>query len=300
MKHVGAKPHFAQLDQNLSIVNEQQVRLVWLQPLLGLPAQTSLSADISILDHGDTVPGGMPQYSTGAQQASADIEIYGLHLAHAPSRAGALLIFNRAELYSPFLAQNEEIEPHFYRQAGEQLPRWAEIVSTQESALTFVWTGIQEAAGLPLLPLSGGKALAHGVAVRVPDEGSPSRFWSYASRENTPIQWMPELRPIHYAVSATDATSAAMLERWLFVPVSPSDDVTSLKQTVLGVVKTAEYLGLRWRTDPVRAAHYAAKLDEIYGADHDAYRPIFPTLTPGDGGALFATEDFLTQVCSVE
>jgi hypothetical protein len=233
---------------------------------------------------------------------SADIELYGLHLAHAPRMAGALLVFNKEELYTQFLAESEEVEPIVYQQAGEQYQRLSALAPRQESALSLVWTGLQEAAGLPLMPLSTGRALAHGVAVCVPDEGSPSLFWSYASRENTPIHWLPEVRPIHYAANASHAASIAMLERWLFVPVSADDDSTILKQAILGVVKTAEYLGLRWRTDPVRAAHYAAKLDEIYGPEHDAYRPAFPTPAvvdaKVDAEAMFSIEDFLTQVCS--
>jgi hypothetical protein len=232
-------------------------------------------------------------------QASADVEIYGLHLAHSPRKAGALLVFNDEALHERFLAENEEVEHFVYQQAAEQLQRLAEIAPIQEAALKLVWSGLQEAAGLPLLPLSTATALAHGVAFRVPDEGSPSLFWSYASRENTPIQWLPEVCPIHYAANATHGTSIAMLERWLFVPVSPDDDGALLKQAILGVVKTAEYLGLRWRTDPVCAAEYAAKLDEIYGPDHDAYRPAFPTpayMEPDK--PMFAVEDFLTQVCT--
>ncbi len=41
------------------------------------------------------------------------------------------------------------------------------------------------------------------------------------------------------------------------------------------IVKTAEYLGVRWRTNPTRAAQYARLLEQMYGLDHDAYRPVF-------------------------
>jgi hypothetical protein len=49
-----------------------------------------------------------------------------------------------------------------------------------------------------------------------------------------------------------------------------------VSQVVLGIVKTAEYLGVRWRMDPNRAAAYADLMDATYGPGHDAYRPIFP------------------------
>jgi hypothetical protein len=300
VKQVGATPSFAQLDQNLNLAFDEQHRIVWLEPLLGLPAQESISAEILVLDHGDSVPRLSDLRLPGAHQVSVDVELYGLHLSHVSSKAGALLVFNSEELYVQFLAQNEQIEPLFYRQAAEQLPRLAQMMPAQESALNFVWTGIREAAGLPLLPIAGGDALAHGVAVRIPDEGSPSLFWSYARQENTPIQWLPEIRPLHYAAMASHAANASVLERWLYVPVCAHEETEFLKQSVLGVVKTAEYLGLRWRTDPMRAAQYAAKLDEIYGPGHDAYRPAFATPTITGTEALFNLEDFLTQVCSPE
>lgn len=44
---------------------------------------------------------------------------------------------------------------------------------------------------------------------------------------------------------------------------------------MLGVVKTAEYLGVRWYTNANRALEYAALMNEMYGEGHDAYRPVF-------------------------
>jgi len=298
IKQVGAKPLFAALDCNLGIVTGKQCRLAWLQPLFGLPVQDSISAEISILDHGDSVPGSVPRNVAREKDASADIELYGLCLSHNPDRAGALVVFNQQEHYTQFLAENEEVDPSIYQRADEQLQRLYNLAPMQESALDYVWTGVREAAGLPVLPLTTGSALAHGIAVRVPEEGSPSLFWSYASRENTPIQWVPELRPIHYAASASRNENIAMLERWFFVPVSPTDDIGAMKQSILGIVKTAEYLGLRWRTDPMRAAQYATKLDELYGPEHDAYRPAFSTPATIDAESIFRTEDFLAQTCS--
>ena len=88
------------------------------------------------------------------------------------------------------------------------------------------------------------------------------------------------LRPVHYAASSALRETAASLERWFFLPVSPHHGEQHHKQSVLGVVKAAEYLGLRWRTDPVLAAQYAALLEARYGTGHDAYRPAFPVEAP--------------------
>jgi hypothetical protein len=71
------------------------------------------------------------------------------------------------------------------------------------------------------------------------------------------------------------AATAANLARWLLVPVGPDYTDAEIGHAVLGVVKASEYLGVRWRTDPARAAAYAALLTERYGPDHDAYRPVF-------------------------
>jgi hypothetical protein len=67
------------------------------------------------------------------------------------------------------------------------------------------------------------------------------------------------------------------------VPAGPDDDEPALAQAVLGVVKAAEYLGVRWRTRPARAAAYAALLTSAYSPDHDAYWPAFDV--PASPGA---------------
>jgi nitrile hydratase len=135
--------------------------------------------------------------------------------------------------------------------------------------------------------------------VQIPDEGSPSTFWTYASSENTPVQWLPQLRPVHYAAIASHLTTARHLERWLMVPVSPDNDAEANKQTVLGIVKAAEYMGLRWRTDPAQAAHYAALLNARYGSDHDAYRPAFSIEAKLPTETMFCAEDVVGPACRV-
>ena len=70
------------------------------------------------------------------------------------------------------------------------------------------------------------------------------------------------------------------LARWLLAPVGPAMSEEEVRHAVLGIVKAADYLGVRWYSDPQRAAWYATLLDERYGPGHDAYRPAF-ALEPG-------------------
>ena len=88
--------------------------------------------------------------------------------------------------------------------------------------------------------------------------------------------------------------------RWLLAPVHLRDDSTVWRQTVLGIVKTAEYLGVRWRTDPARAAQYAALLTQMYGPDHDAYRPAFDVGTKSSPDAELAAEDLQAPACRLD
>jgi glutathione synthase/RimK-type ligase-like ATP-grasp enzyme len=48
--------------------------------------------------------------------------------------------------------------------------------------------------------------------------------------------------------------TASHLARWLLVPVGPDYTDEEIKHAVLGVVKAAEYTGMRWAADPGRAA----------------------------------------------
>ena len=70
-------------------------------------------------------------------------------------------------------------------------------------------------------------------------------------------------------------------------------------QAVLGIVKPSEYMGLRWRTDPARAARYAALLNAMYGLDHDAYRPAFSIDTSLSIDAQINAEDVVGPTCRI-
>jgi hypothetical protein len=152
------------------------------------------------------------------------------------------------------------------------------VAQRQQAVLAETWRGLHEAAGLPLIPLTSDGVLAHHVAVRIPDECDVATFYAYVRAERTPARWLPEVRPIHYAalrMPGRCAVTASHLARWLLIPVGPDYTDEEIKHAVLGVVKAAEYTGMRWAVDHGRAAEYAAMLDELYGPDHDAYRPLF-------------------------
>jgi hypothetical protein len=103
--------------------------------------------------------------------------------------------------------------------------------------------------------------------------------------ENTPVRWLPAARPVHYAAARELGpvwrSSAEHLARWLVVPVGPEQDAEETAHAILGVVKAADYLGVRWRTEPARAAAYARAMVERYGPEHDAYRPAFDVQVGG-------------------
>jgi hypothetical protein len=94
------------------------------------------------------------------------------------------------------------------------------------------------------------------------------------------------VRPLHYAALRTpDTTSAQQLARWLFVPVGPAYTTEEVSHAILGIAKTADYLGVRWVTDPARAHWYADLMVTWYGQDHDGYRPHFAVAPPASPGA---------------
>jgi hypothetical protein len=220
---------------------------------------------------------------------SADVCLWGLHLGDEPSRTGALLAFGPdpvarrlRDAVATLLGPEDAPDP---ARALAQLRRLAGsagapgLAARQRAVLAEVRRGLAEAAGLELAP-EPPLGLAHGVAVRVPDEVDPATFFAYVAMENTPVRWLPLVRPPHHAALARGRregrATAAVLARWLLLPVGPDFSAEECSHTVLGVVKAAEYLGVRFRTDPRRAAEYAAAMEELYGRDHDAYRPAFP------------------------
>lgn len=273
VKRSGSRPVFGELDESLSLANADRVRLAWSQPIAGLPSSVDVDADFLVIDHSDSLPNALA--FTGKNSLPVDIVIFGLHLSSDPTTAGALVVFGNAEIYRQWQATSGEPSSHLCQLAERQLARINQLSMEQRAALDFVVRGLEAAAGLSILPAQESLALSQGVAVRIPDGGHPATFWTYAQSENTPVEWLPLLRPIHHAAIACQNAAIDKLQHWLFVPTGPNNTVEQYKQSVLGIVKAAEYTGLRWHEDPGRAREYAALLTKMYGDDHDAYRPTF-------------------------
>ncbi|RIK36414.1 MAG: hypothetical protein DCC58_19275 [Chloroflexi bacterium] len=70
--------------------------------------------------------------------------------------------------------------------------------------------------------------------------------------------------------------SAERLARWIVTPLGPEMTDEEIIHQVLVIVKTADYTGVRWYTDPARAKWYGNLMFEWYGPTHDAFRLQFP------------------------
>lgn len=296
VKHCGAQPRFLDLDAQLALCTDAarlaEVRIVWAQPLGGtLSTYTTVPLPTTAtlwLDCADTLPDIAAVTPPDVPTALPTIILYGLHLAQEQDRAGALLAFYAGgeSLYAHLqsLLQPDDmpdltlVQAQYLRLIGTvEQPGLAQ---QQHIVLDEAWHGLCDAAGLPLLPLTTSRGLAHSVAVRIPDECDAATFYAYVRGENTPVRWLPELRPLHYAALRNDGApqhraTAANLTRWLLAPVGPGYSSEEISHTILGIVKASDYLGVRWYTDPVRATEYAALMNEWYGLHHDAYRPAF-------------------------
>lgn len=298
VKRTRARILFGDLNDDLELCTERPVRVVWAEPVLGLPTGINARAELVVLDHSDTLP--QAAAPGNAEIAHADVALYGLQLAAAAEDAGALLVFRDCALAARVAANIASTERIDAALALVQLARLQPLARRQLAALALIRTGVLEAAGLPVLGPQPTAALAHGVAVRIPAESSPSTFFTYARHEHTPVAWLPELRPVHYAAAPHCPRAAANLERWLLLPVRPDDDEIAIKQTVLGIVKTAEYLGVRWRTNPGRAVQYAELINQMYGPDHDAYRPVFAIGAQGCAEHALDPADLSAPACRIQ
>jgi len=267
VKHHGARPRFLDFDARLRLTTSAS-RFTWAQVLRGLWQPRNAAW----LDCADTLP--MP----GAAMRPA-VTLYGLHLPDAGSGAGALLVFNDAALYAEVKALRKPADCPNAAQALAQCERLPELAARQSANLAEARRGLHEAAGLATHEPNT-LALATAVAVQIPLECDVATFYAYVEQENTPVRWLPQIQPLHYAALRADGApdhrgTAANLARWLYVPVGPEYTFEEIKHGVLGIVKAAEYLGVRWRSNPAHAAEYAALMDRTYGDGHDAYRPLF-------------------------
>ena len=277
VKHHGARPRFLDFDAGLRLATSSS-RFTWTQTLRGLWQPQNATW----LDCADTLP--IP----GAAERPA-VALYGLHLADDDGRPGALLVIKDEALYAKVKALRQTADCPNAAQAMAQAERLPGLAERQSANLAEARRGLHEAAGLDL-PEPNSLALATAAAVQIPPECDVATFYAYVEQENTPVRWLPQIQPLHYAALRDDGApdhraTAANLARWLYVPVGPDYSAEEIKHGVLGIVKAAEYLGVRWRSNPAYAAEYAALMDRTYGAGHDAYRPLFAL----DGG--FAAGD---------
>ena len=270
IKHHKALPRFLDFDAQLRLTTSG-TRFTWTQVLRGLWQPQ----DATWLDCADTLP-TIP--FPGAAERPA-VTLFGLHLPDADKRPGALLAFNDEALYAEVKALRQPADCPNAAKAFAQCERLPELAERQSANLAVARRGLREAAGLATQEPNS-LALATAVAVQIPMECDAATFYAYVEQENTPVRWLPQIQPLHYAALRAGGApdhrgTAANLARWLYVPVGPDYTVEEIKHLVLGVVKAAEYLGVRWRSNPAYAAEYAALMDQTYGAGHDAYRPLF-------------------------
>jgi len=263
---------FAELDEALAL-NGADTGVVWAQPSgIVAPATGRQHGSALVTDYGECAPAP----GAGLQ---GDVALYRLFAAQEAGEAGALLLFDDQRLFGHVQSLMQPEDMPDYGPLAAHLPVWEAVARRQQTVLAAVAAGVREAAGFVVATLAD--VLADAVLVQIPEEAPASAFYAYASAENTPVQWMPLVRPLHYAAlrSGCGIATQRNLERWLALPAAPGYDEEQIRHTVLGIVKAAEYLGVRWRTDPAHAAVYAALMDELYGSQHDAYRPNFPTIS---------------------
>jgi hypothetical protein len=267
VKHHGAQPRFLDLDDDLRLIGDLP-RVTWSQVAGG----AGQGAD-GWHDYSDTLP--VP----GARHRG--VSVFGLHLDADPAHAGALIVFgdDAADLHeTTSRLMTGKLLPDMAR-AAAQAARCLELASRQSDRLQEVYDALRDAAALPMLPVSE-VALGHGVWVRIPTEADAATFLAYVEQENTPVRSLTELQPLHYAAVRPGGASGYLatginLSRWLLVPVGPDYTEEEIKHAVLGIVKAADYLGVRWYCDHAYAQEYAAMMDSMYGDGHDAYRPVF-------------------------
>lgn len=273
LKRTKAQLHFEMLDADLHLRHATCAKISWAEPVMGLPTGSRGQAEYMVVDHvGTVVVPSLPPMD-------ADIQIYGLHLGPDVKTAGALMVFRDPVLAETVRNQITLADAPDWKRAAWQLERLRHHLPRRQTHLAGLHHALAAAAGLPLLSVADAPAMAYGVAIRIPAECAPATFYHYACGENTPVSWLPFVRPLHpMAVAASHGNAlatAAQLERWMLVPLGLETPPDVTAQSVLGIVKAAEYLGVRWRTDPARAAAYAALLEKRYGPGHDAYRPVF-------------------------
>ncbi|MEM7534278.1 MAG: hypothetical protein AAF639_19005 [Chloroflexota bacterium] len=273
LKRIKAQLHFGALDADLNLTHAEPAKISWAEPVWGLPTSSRGQAEYRVIDHAATVP------APSSPPMDADITIYGLHLNTDANNAGALMVFRDPALAETVRRHITSADEPDWARAAWQVERLSTLLPRQQTQLAMLHQALSDATGLSLLTMVDASAVPHGAVVKLPDECAPATFYHYARGENTPVNWLPFAHPLHPKAVALSreyaSATAAHLEPWILAPLGLETSPEELSQTVLGIVKAAEYLGIRWRTDPVRASAYADYLEQRYGPGHDAYRPVF-------------------------
>jgi hypothetical protein len=268
VKATNAEPVFAPLDASLRLEPPPGAgaRAVWAQPVAGLPLDVAPAEAAVWLDQSESLPLRAP---------ACDLAVFGLHLSDDEHEAGALIVSHDRRIIDSIREPLDDARMPDAGAALAQYERCLQFATTQTAALVETTLGLQAACGLDVIDATHSEALAHGVAVQAPPECDAATFYAYVAAENTPVQWQTTLRPLHYRAAAEHRDTGANLARWFLVPVAPDAGEEELAHGVLGIAKAADYLGVRWRRDPQRAAWYADLMQQMYGPGHDAYRPAF-------------------------
>lgn len=287
VKRSGGKPLFIELDADLEFVPETpglaDARVAWAQPVGGMAPPTPLPGKTYLVDHGLTLPAPLDEGGAGLPGAAT---VFGLHLDEDDS--GALIAFSDTVLAEQVAAL---MTPEDAPDAGRALAQAQRLAGPDGLAARMLWLdaevrlGMEAGAGLPMAERADG-ALPHGLAVRVPDEADLATFISYVRNELVALDWLPEVQPMFYVAyqvtqdPALTRRSAEHLSRWVMSPTGPDFVDDEITHAVLGILKAAEYTGVRWYTNPGRARWYGEMLVEWYGPEHDAYHPAFAIAVP--------------------
>jgi hypothetical protein len=287
VKRSGGKPLFVELAADLAFVPEtpglDAARVLWAQPVGGMAPPAPLPGKTYLVDHGLTLPAPLLDGGPGLPGAAT---VFGLHLDAGDN--GALIAFNDADLAEKVAAL---MTPEDVPDAGRALAQVRRLAGPDGLAARQLWLdaevrlGMEAGAGMPMAERADG-ALPHGLAVRIPEEADVATFISYVRNELVSLDWLPEVQPMFYVAyqvtrdAERTRRSAEHLARWVMSPIGPDFVDDEITHAVLGILKAAEYTGVRWYTNPGRARWYGEMLVDWYGPDHDAYHPAFEITVP--------------------
>ena len=287
VKRSGGKPLLVELDVDLEFVAEtpglSAARVLWAQPVGGMAPPSPLPGKTYLVDHGLTLPAPLSAEGAGLPGAAT---VFGLHLDDDDS--GALIAFNDLDLAEKVAAL---LTPEDSPDAGRALAQVQRVAGPDGLAARQLWLdaevrlGMEAGAGMPMAARADG-ALPHGLPVRIPEEADVATFISYVRNELVVLDWLPEVQPMFYVTyqvtqdPALSRRTAENMARWVISPIGPDFVDDEITHAVLGILKAAEYTGVRWYTNPGRARWYGEMLVDWYGPEHDAFHPAFAITVP--------------------